>query len=46
MPGGRYRDLYEGSTMSSPSTGPLGSSFDLAAVKERIEAAMRNHPGQ
>jgi hypothetical protein len=46
MPGRRYRDLYEGSTMLSRSTGPLGSSLNPAAVKERIEAAMRTHLGQ
>jgi hypothetical protein len=46
MPGRRHRDLYEGSKMLSRSTGPLGSSFNLAAVKEKVEAAMRTHPGQ
>jgi hypothetical protein len=32
--------------MLSRSTGPLGSSFNLAAVKEKVEAAMRTQSGQ
>jgi hypothetical protein len=46
MPGRRHRDLYEGSKMLLRSTGPLGSSFNLAAVKEKVEAAMRTQSGQ
>jgi len=46
MPSRRYRDLYKGSKMLSRSTGPLGSSFNLAAFKEKVEAAMRTHSGQ
>jgi hypothetical protein len=44
MPGTRYRDLCEGARMLSRATRPLGSSFNLATVEERVEAMDENPP--
>jgi hypothetical protein len=44
MPGRRYRDLYEGSTMLSRSTGPLGSSARPRRGQRKDRSGDENPP--